>query len=600
MKYKLYDNNDIHGNIVEQVLKNRGISDPKSYLSINSSYVLPYNLLCNMDKAIQLYTKHFNDKNTMSVLIDEDVDGMCSAAIVYLYTKRIGGKDYPINYILHNKAKAHGLTDGTEIPKDTKLLIIPDAGTNDKKYLYKLMDNGIDILILDHHELEEEYKDGYLHNENNETVIVNNQMSDLYTNKDLCGAGIVYKFFKALDEYLWNEYADDYLDLVALANISDIMDMRSYETKYYVDLGLSNINNKLFDALIKSQDYSIKGNINIKNIQWSITPIINGCIRVGSHEEKELLFRAFIEQDEFFEYKKRATKDKPSETIQESIYDKAARLSKNAKARQDKAKEKGVQAIIDYIEKNNNDNKVTVIDTTKLLDNELSGLVAIKIAEMYNKPCLLLNSHFDKKNNIETFGGSARNFNNSPIESFKDIVNSTSFAKGKGHANAFGIISLYKDNLNDFIDELNNILKDVEYDSTYRVDFKLDIDDVDLSTVSSLTSIENLIGTGISEPMIFIENIYMNKNNFEIIGKTEDTIKFIYNDVEYIMFKCKENNQLYSFLQDAWNDDENVTFNIVGKAQWNEFEGIKKPQIQIIDVEITDTSLNNDNEEDIW
>ena len=49
-------------------------------------------------------------------------------------------------------------------------------------------------------------------------------------------------------------------------------------------------------------------------------------IRIGSSDEKELLFRAFIEKDEFFEYKKRATKDKPAETIQESIYDRVVRL----------------------------------------------------------------------------------------------------------------------------------------------------------------------------------------------------------------------------------------------------------------------------------
>ena len=40
----------------------------------------------------------------------------------------------------------------------------------------------------------------------------------------------------------------------------------------------------------------------------TITPIGNALIRIGSLEEKELVFRAFIEQDEYFEYKKRATK----------------------------------------------------------------------------------------------------------------------------------------------------------------------------------------------------------------------------------------------------------------------------------------------------
>lgn len=87
-------------------------------------------------------------------------------------------------------------------------------------------------------------------------------------------------------------------------------------------------------------------------------------IRIGSSDEKELLFRAFIEKDEFFEYKKRATKDKPAETIQESIYDRAARLCKNAKSRQDKMKEKGVKAISEIVDNLPIDDKVIMVDVS--------------------------------------------------------------------------------------------------------------------------------------------------------------------------------------------------------------------------------------------
>lgn len=602
MKYKLYENHDINEDIVRQVLKNRGISDPQKYLNVNQNDILSGSLLDNMNDAIDLYMKHFNKKNKMAVLVDEDVDGYCSAAITYLYTKRIGVNDYPIDYILHGRAKAHGITDDVFVDDDVKLLIIPDAGTNDKEQIKDLLEKGIDILILDHHELEESYNEKDLNINGNKCVIVNNQMSQNYTNKDLCGAGIVYKFLKSLDEYLWNEYADDYLDLVAFANISDVMDMRSIETKCIVNLGLENINNKFMLALIKAQEYSMKNKINIHNVAWYMTPICNGMIRVGSNEEKELLFRAFIEQDEFFEYKKRATKKNPNpEIIQESIYDRAARLSKNAKSRQDKLKEKGVKAIVKYLDNNSNDNKITMVDTTDILDSGLTGLVAIKIAEMYNKPCLLLNKHFDNKLNKEVYGGSARNVDYSPIDSIKDVMNNTGYLLGKGHANACGIVNLEIGNIENAISKFNELLKDIEYDNTYRVDFKLDINDVDISTITDLTSLEDIIGTGIEEPMIFLENIYMNKNNFEIIGKTEDTIKFSYNDIEYILFKCKEGNQLYDFLQDAWNEEDNVVFNIIGKAQWNDYDGIKRPQVNIVDLEVISTSLSNDeDEEDIW
>lgn len=589
MQYRLYENaNNDTSNILKEVLKNRGIDDYYAYLDLDESVVIPYQKLDNIENAVDLFMNHFNNKNKIGVLVDEDPDGFCSASMMYLYIKRMD-ENYPVEYILHKRAKAHGLSDDVIIPSDVKLLIIPDAGTNDCKECKELSEKGVDILILDHHEKEED---------NPYALIINNQMSDSYPNKCLCGAGVVYRFLQALDDENWNEFADDYLDLCALANISDVMDMRSFETRYLTDLGLLNINNKCFKALIDAQNYSMNGKVNIHNIQWYITPILNGMIRIGSQEEKELLFRAFIEQDEFFEYKKRATKDKPAETIQESIYDRAARLCKNAKSRQDKQKEKSVEQIAEIAQSISFDDKVVMIDTSDILDTGLTGVVAIKIAEMFNKPCILLNKFLDKKTGKITYGGSARNVNHSPIESFKDIVNSTNvFNFGKGHANAFGV-NLDLDKKDEAINVMNNILRDVEYDSTYRVDFILDIEDVSIKLITELARFEDIVCQGIEEPMLAVENISLTKDCFEIFGKNEDTISFTIDEIKYIQFKCKEGNPLYDWIQNAWDENDSVTFNIVGKPSINEYNGVRTPQIIIEDVVVIDT--NSDSEDEDW
>ena len=589
MKYKLYENSDNNtSNVLEEVLRNRGVDDYEKYLNLDESVLIPYENLDNINKAVELFMKHFNNKDKIEILVDEDPDGFCSAAMMYSYIKKMNA-DYPVNYILHARAKAHGLDDDIVISDNTTLLIIPDAGTNDTEQCRELSEKGIDILILDHHESEE--KNPY-------ALIVNNQMSDSYPNKCLCGAGVVYRFLQALDDENWNEFADDYLDLCALANISDVMDMRSFETRYLTDLGLLNINNKCFKALIDAQNYSMNGKVNIHNIQWYITPILNGMIRIGSQEEKELLFRAFIEQDEFFEYKKRATKDKPAETIQESIYDRAARLCKNAKSRQDKQKEKSVEQIAEIAQSIPFDDKVVMIDTSDILDTGLTGVVAIKIAEMFNKPCILLNKFLDKKTGKITYSGSARNVNHSPIESFKDIVNSANvFNFGKGHANAFGV-NLDLDKKDEAINAMNNILRDVKYDSTYRVDFILDIEDVDIKLITELARFEDIVCQGIEEPMLAVENISLTKDCFEIFGKNEDTISFTIDEIKYIQFKCKEGNPLYDWIQNAWDENDSVTFNIVGKPSINEYNGVRTPQIIIEDVVVIDT--NSDSEDEDW
>ena len=258
MKYKLYDNSDNNtSNVIKEVLKNRGIEDYTKYLNLDDSVVIPYDKLDNINDAVELFMNHFNQKDKIEILVDEDPDGFCSAAMMYLYIKQMDN-EYPVNYILHTRAKSHGLDDDVTVSEDTKLLIIPDAGTNDTLQCKELVSRGIDILILDHHESEED---------NKYALIVNNQMSANYSNKDFCGAGIVYKFLQALDTETWNEFADDYLDLCALANISDVMDMRSFETRYITNIGLLNIKNKCLQALIEAQDYSMNGKVNIHNIQ---------------------------------------------------------------------------------------------------------------------------------------------------------------------------------------------------------------------------------------------------------------------------------------------------------------------------------------------
>lgn len=595
MKYRLYDkgNNDI-SNVKKEVLNNRGINNYDEYLNLTDKVILPYSNLNNMDAAVDLFTNHFEKKNKIGIIVDEDVDGFCSASEMYSYIKKMDNK-YPVEYIMHQRAKSHGLSEDIIISEDIKLLIIPDAGTNDAEECKKLKEKGIDILILDHH-ISEKY--------NPFALIVNNQMSNKYENKDLCGAGVVYKFLKALDDRFWNEYADDFLDLFALGNISDVMDMRSYETRYLTDLGLKNIQNKFLKALIKAQEYSMNDIVNIHNIQWYITPVINAIIRIGSIEEKELVFRAFIEEDEFFEYKKRATKNNPAQTIQESIYDRAARFCKNSKQRQDKLRDKGLEKLSNQAKKickNPDETKILLLDTTDVLHEGLTGVVAIKLAEKFNKPTILLKRHKNKFGE-EVYGGSARNMDNSPIVNFKDVVNSTNIICGQGHPNAFGIVDLPIDRKDEALEMLNDILKDVEYDATYLVDYIFDFNEVDVDIILRLSVFDDIVCQGIEEPKIAVENIRLQRSEFEVFGKNEDTISFVYNDVKYVQFKCKEGNQLYDFLQNAWDDNEVVTFNIVGKPSINEYKGLRIPQVIIEDNEIIskETVETFDEEDEAW
>ena len=222
----------------------------------------------------------------------------------------------------------------------------------------------------------------------------------------------------------------------------------------------------------------------------------------------------------------------------------------------------------------------------------------MKVADKYKKPCILLKKYFDKEIGLEVFSGSARNINHSPIVDFKKVVNSTGFIKGRGHANAFGIVALPVTEFNHVLESLNYILRDIVYDSTYNVDYIMDINDVNIKLIMDLEIFDNLIGQGIDEPIIAVEYIEMYRDEFVIFGKNEDTISFVINDIKYVQFKCKEGNGLYDFLQNAWSDDDCIKFTIVGKPSINDYNGIKTPQIVIEDVEIISTCIVDTSTED--
>lgn len=604
LQYKLHKNghND-KANILLEVLHNRGIEDVEQYLHLDSSVLIPYTKLDNIEKAVECVLKHYDEGNKIGILVDTDVDGFCSASMLYSYLKRLKTQFCPsqICFLLHQKQKAHGL-DANDIifPDDMKLLIIPDAGTNDVNECKALKDKGIDVVILDHHiqDVDNPY-----------AIVVNNQSSKNYSNKELCGAGVVYKFLQALDEELWSENADDYLDLCALANISDSMDMRSLETRYLVNLGLKQIQNKFLKSMISAQEFSMKGIVNIHNIQYYITPYLNALIRIGEHEDHEILFKAFIETDETFEYNKRKTKNNAAMTIQEIVYDRATRLCKNAKARQDKARTKAMDLILQVIENNKlNEHKIIIVDTTELLDNGLTGVVAIKVAEHFNLPCLFLNKHIEKKIiedngkkkeiNYITYGGSGRNPNHSPIENLKELIDtSDSFNFAQGHPSAFGV-NIDEEKIQFAQAELDEKLKDVIYDTTYYVDFIYDKDNpIDITDVRIIDTLKDIYATGIDDVLVAVENIEIERKDCSIFGMNNDVISFVYNEVKYVQFKCTEDNEFYSWIKNGGGDTDIFELTVVGKPSVNEFNNIKTCQVNIEDlikINSTQTSSSDD------
>ena len=236
MKYRV--KNDINiallkeGGLLEEILKSRGVENPSHYLNLTDDDISPSMEFKGMGKAIRCLYYHISNNSKIHIIADVDADGVTSCSIMYQYIKDINPAQ-EITFHM-NEGKAHGillkeLKDF--IVEDGMLIIAPDCGSNDKSNIQEIQkEYDIDFLIIDHHEYEIDSCPINCMN----IAFVNNQYEDS-PNRHLCGAGMVYKLIKQYDIMFNYNYADKYLDLVALGLIGDSMDLRDYECRRIVD-----------------------------------------------------------------------------------------------------------------------------------------------------------------------------------------------------------------------------------------------------------------------------------------------------------------------------------------------------------------------------
>lgn len=329
MKYKLR-NESFCSDIVTNIFQGRGVADVDTLFNPPIPKAIDYSKIVNIEEGIAMYTKHIS-KGKILLVQDTDVDGITAASIVYQVSKIMKPS---CDIIVHfHPAKEHGLSQdvmGREDLNTFDLIILPDAGTNDKAQLEKLMAMGIEVLVLDHHEIEEELS---LRN----TVIINNQRKDCIINSNFSGVGVTYFFFKALVcKYNLPLNMDIFLDLVAVGTVADVMDVTDLEVRWYVEEGFKNIKNKLL------QTYFSEKEMYYKTISWGIASLINAVIRYASEEEKEEFFYTLSNQN-LNEIVKKNKKKKNKDSgkfdvieVEMSQYDIILEKATSIKAKQDK------------------------------------------------------------------------------------------------------------------------------------------------------------------------------------------------------------------------------------------------------------------------
>lgn len=592
MKYNLIKNsrNDIN-QFLKTVLENRGIKeeDYEEFLASNNVDIEgnTYDNLDNIQEGIKTIWKHIENNDIITLVVDPDVDGICSSAILFDYLEKAVAEvlqpqgfattnltiksQFYINWnVVTHAGKGHGLTSDISINPETKLIILPDGGSNDVEEHKKWKDKGVDIVVIDHHQIT---------NVSNDATIINNQSSAHYTNKDFSGVGIVYRVLQAFDDMLFLSNADNYLDLVSLGNVSDVMNTLSYETRYFIQSGIKkeSLKNDFLKLLLKYTKTDTGSYFNYFiypiDVSFKIAPPLNAMMRLGTVDDKLDVFTCFVS---------------PMEAIEGRVG--YARKTYNKCIQYKEAQDDEKNQLIELVEKKKItpeylEQPVLIIDATEYITNtEITGLAAMNFASKYKKPILL------GKTTNNFFSGSVRVNGGFPDKHFRTLCEQSGlFTFAQGHESAFGF-GFPKGNMQLIIDFFNKTYGEMDLQDSYDVDFIID----DLNTVSPsdfyrIQANKYLWGRGVEEPTFALENIPIFFMSASLLGEKKDTVKYTYRNIDFMFFKRDENDKMRQLVE-KYDPKINYSINIVGKLGMNTFMGRPKCQVIVDDYEIKEQS----------
>ncbi len=463
--------------IVVQLLLNREVAkgDFISFMNPQVSSLHSPLLLPDIKVAVERIKKALKKKEKIFLFGDYDVDGITSLTIFHEYIKNTGG--IFSFYIPHRTKEGFGLNKNAvrTIKKEGGNVIIAfDCGTNSFDEIELARSLGIDVIVIDHHQPQDNFK-GPL-------AFVNPKRKDCrYPFPYLSSAAVAFKVVQALKE----DDCFDLLDLVALSIVCDVVSLRG-ENRILLKEGLKRLKNSdrfSINALCKTSGVK-KHNLDIFHLGYILGPRINASGRVNTAKEALDMFLAKDAQS--------------AETC-------ARRLEGYNRLRREI--ESGVlKEADDLLSREGTQNPVSVVYKQGWHHGVL-GIVASRLLDKYYRPTLVIGFDQDKGR------GSARSVGNFNIVDALNQCGEYLCACG-GHKKAAGIEILYK-NVEGFKKKLNEVIaKTIDSkDLIPCLDIDLEIG-FEAISVDLAEAIENLkpYGEGNPVPLFTTKKVFIRQS----------------------------------------------------------------------------------------
>lgn len=540
--------NNISKNI-SRLLLNRGIDTKEkldTFLNPRIDKLRDPFLFENMDLAVEKVLKIKDEKKTLFIYGDYDVDGITAAAFLTIVFRNIG-----INakyHITNRMEEGYGLNKNAidEIERrNGSLIITVDTGVNSENEIIYARNKGIEIIITDHHKIFEEKK--LL----KDVVLINPKQSKTYSFKYLAGAGVALKLAEAVYDKLniSKENIYEYFDIVMIGTVADVVPMID-ENRVIIKRGLEILKNTKIKGLTYLLKYLklMNKEISTTDISFYIAPMLNALGRIGT---SNIGVEFFLENDDF------------------EIYNIIEEMKKANKTRRNLEREIFTEINDNILKVDKNLNYIFLV--SEKWHPGIIGVVSSRLAIKYNLPVFLISL----KNGMGK--ASCRSIEGINIFNILKEI-SGEFIRFGGHDLAAGFVAK-KEKLKYIEEKISEKILEMKTKKDahiLNIDYHLEIDQIDKDFMKSLKDLSPF-GLKNTQP-IFCDNsvffiklkkfgvdnrhfkTFIKKNDkiypatgFNLGTKIDDTVspaqmfeivyypeKIIYRDEERIQIKIKD------------------------------------------------------------
>lgn len=566
--------------LLAQCLLNRGFSEPPAiehFLRPRLKNLADPFLLPDMSAAVERLFRARDQNELIVIFGDYDVDGVTSTALLVEVLRSLGWR---VEFYLPNRMdEGYGLSaDGVDncLKKfPVTLLLALDCGSTAVETIRILRENGVDVIVLDHHQISNPAP--------NAAALVNPQLTrppDHETagprdsgscgpvvmwsgGQELCSVGLAFKLAHALvkrgrESGLAGAAEFDLrplLDLVALGTIADLVPLTG-ENRILVSAGLQRLNATQRPGLVAlkkiAQSPPVLGTY---EVGFQLAPRLNAAGRLESAEEslRLLLARNLAE---------------------------AMPLAESLDAR-NRERQKIERSIVDEVigalrARFNPQTDLVIVEGQLLWHVGVVGIVASRVLQEFYRPTIIIGGEGDE------WRGSGRSIAGFDLAAALRECNGLLVRHG-GHAMAAGL-SVQPDKIGALRERLNELarraLKPEDLQPSLRLDAEAGLDEMTLEMLGELSRLKPM---GQGNPSVqFCARHLAHARPLQRIGVEKQHVK---------MWVTHAPATLEAVWWNAGAESLPVgTFDLAFAPQINQFNGSRSVQLKVLDWQPSVTS----------